>query len=42
MFNRVCVSNKAYTTSRDYKNLDYIIYFNFDKKTYYASTCIIT
>ena len=32
------ITSKTYMISRDYKNLSYIIYFNFGMKNYYVST----
>lgn len=33
-------SNRAYTIGKNWKNLRYIIYFDYNKKGYYISTYI--
>lgn len=38
--NRGHPSNRVYTNGGDCKNPNHIIYFNYDKKDYYASICI--
>ena len=38
MASRAYIFNKTYITSRDCKDLNYIICFNFDKRSHYAST----
>lgn len=39
MSSRACISNKAYITDKNCKDLNYIIFFKYSKKNHYASTC---
>lgn len=36
---RICISNRVCTTGGDYKDLDNITYFNYNKNGHYISTC---